>query len=111
MERQLDDLIKMLVDVNYTPPRSKKSMMSLFRQAVILGPNLTGFGNRPDFTLAQTLDFENETGPRGAMMSLRRTKPPLLISKLFCMSWFHFCCETSVYIKDCGAVTKKPWSQ
>ena len=49
--------------------------MSSTRHAVILGPSLTGFGYRPELTPAHQVDLLIGIGPRGASMSLSRTKP------------------------------------
>ena len=48
--------------------------MSSTRQAVILGPNLTG-GKRFDFTPAHQVLFDTGIGPYGAMIFLSRMKP------------------------------------
>ena len=49
--------------------------MSSTRQAVILGPNLTGCGNRFDFTPAHQVLFDTGIGPYGAMIFFSRMKP------------------------------------
>jgi hypothetical protein len=49
--------------------------MSLTRQAVILGPNLTVCGNRLDLTPAHQVLFDAGIGPQGAMVFLRRMNP------------------------------------
>lgn len=41
---------------------------------MILGPNFTGWGNRPDFTPAHHVDFPTGTGPSGARIAGRRSK-------------------------------------
>jgi hypothetical protein len=49
--------------------------MSSTRQAVILGPNLTGCGYRLAFTPAHHVLFETGIGPWGAMIFFSRMKP------------------------------------
>ena len=49
--------------------------MSSTRQAVILGPNLTGCGKRFDFTPAHQVLFDTGIGSYGAMIFLSRMKP------------------------------------
>jgi hypothetical protein len=49
--------------------------MSSTRQAVILGPNLIGCGNRLDLTPAHQVLFDTGIGPLGAMIFLSRMNP------------------------------------
>ena len=49
--------------------------MSSTRQAVVLGPSLTGLGKRPSLTPTHHVDFETGIGPRGARIDERRKKP------------------------------------
>jgi hypothetical protein len=49
--------------------------MSSTRQAVILGPNLIGCGNRFDLTPAHQVLFDTGIGPHGAMIFLSRMNP------------------------------------
>ena len=49
--------------------------MSSTRQAVILGPNLIGCGNRFDLTPAHQVLFDTGIGPYGAMIFLSRMNP------------------------------------
>jgi hypothetical protein len=49
--------------------------MSSTRQAVILGPNLTGCGNRFVLTPAHQVLLETGIGPSGAMIFFNRMKP------------------------------------
>ena len=51
-----------------------RALMSSTRQAVILGPNLTG-GKRFDFTPAHQVLFDTGIGPYGAMIFFSRMKP------------------------------------
>lgn len=49
--------------------------MSAARQAVVLGPRCTGWGNRPDLTPAHQVDLATGMGPFGARIADNRTKP------------------------------------
>src|SRR3954467_12834639 len=49
--------------------------MSSTRHAVMRGPSLTGFGNRPDLIPAHHVDLLTGIGPFGARMELSRTNP------------------------------------
>jgi hypothetical protein len=49
--------------------------MSSTRQAVNLGPNLTGCGNRFDLTPAHHVLLDTGIGPWGAIIFLSRMKP------------------------------------
>jgi hypothetical protein len=51
------------------------NLMSSVLQAVVLGSNLTGAGNRPVRTPAHQLDLETGIGPKGARIDLMRTNP------------------------------------
>lgn len=68
-----------------SPGLSRKRLMSSARHAVIRGPSFTGLGYRPDLTPDHQVDFETGTGPFGARISDRRTKPVCGNEKLSCM--------------------------
>jgi hypothetical protein len=56
-------------------PRAMSARISSTRQAVIRGPSLIGFGNRPVFTPSHQVDLETGIGPVGARIVERRRKP------------------------------------
>src|SRR5262245_47669776 len=49
--------------------------ISSIRHAVVRGPSLTGFGNRPVFIPAHQVLLLTGIGPRGAKIDASRTKP------------------------------------
>jgi hypothetical protein len=57
--------------------------MSSTRQAVVLGPSFTGFGNRPALIPAHHVDLLTGMGPRGARIDASRRKPVVGSSKSF----------------------------
>jgi hypothetical protein len=59
----------------YAAPLAISWRISSARQTVILGPNLRGFGKRPDFTPAHQVDLLTGIGPLGARMHASLTKP------------------------------------
>ncbi len=52
-----------------------RARMSSTRQAVIPGPSLAGFGNRPALTPCHQVDLLNGIGPLGGRIPDRRRKP------------------------------------
>ena len=59
-----------------------RERMSSMRQAVMRGPNFTGWGYRPVLTPAHQVDLLTGIGPRGARMLESLTKPVIVVSLL-----------------------------
>src|SRR3546814_3706471 len=59
--------------------------MSSTRHAVMRGPSLTGFGNRPSLMPAHQVDLLTGIGPLGARIEASRTKPVAGRSVMFGM--------------------------